>query len=152
VIAVPDLVFCSRTLTALSNQGLSGECLLLLEEMRWEWDRDRDQVDVSTLTLSVWLFLGVLQFIVGQTETSSLMMTAITISPLLLSISLPFPPVHYFLIHIHTTHTHPRERGLTPTPACYAVALNALEKEAEWQKAVNLLLQVCEGRDEEREK
>jgi hypothetical protein len=34
VIAVPDLVFCSRTLTALSNQGLSGECLLLLEEMR----------------------------------------------------------------------------------------------------------------------
>ena len=35
-----------------------------------------------------------------------------------------------------------RERGLTPTPACYAVALNALEKEAEWQKAVNLILQV----------
>ena len=34
VIAVPDLVFCSRTLTALSNQGLSSECLLLLEEMR----------------------------------------------------------------------------------------------------------------------
>ena len=34
VIAVPDLAFCSRTLTALSNEGLSGECLLLLEEMR----------------------------------------------------------------------------------------------------------------------
>ena len=39
---------------------------------------------------------------------------------------------------------YPRERGLTPTPGCYAVALNALEKEAEWQKAVNLLLQVSQ--------
>jgi hypothetical protein len=41
---------------------------------------------------------------------------------------------------------------LTPTPACYAVALNALEKEAEWQKAVNLLLQVRIGRLSERKR
>jgi pentatricopeptide repeat protein len=68
VVAVPDMVFCSRTLTALSNQGLSERCLVLLEEMR--------------------------------------------------------------------------ERGLSPTAACYAIALSALEKEAEWQKAVNLLLQM----------
>ena len=62
----------------------------------------------------------------------------------------PFPSLHAFsfslLISIYLPIIHGifvcRERGLTPTPGCYAVALNALEKEAEWQKAVNLLLQV----------
>ena len=60
------------------------------------------------------------------------------------------PSLHAFafslLISIYLPIIHGifvcRERGLTPTPGCYAVALNALEKEAEWQKAVNLLLQV----------
>ena len=61
--------------------------------------------------------------------------------------------VAYFILvpislPLSSSHTqsliYPRERGLTPTPGCYAVALNALEKEAEWQKAVNLLLQVSQ--------
>ena len=34
-IAVPDMTFCTRTLSALSIEGLTTECLTLLNEMRY---------------------------------------------------------------------------------------------------------------------
>ena len=35
-----------------------------------------------------------------------------------------------------------RDRGLSPTAACYATVMATLERVADWKKAVNLLLQV----------
>jgi pentatricopeptide repeat protein len=37
-----------------------------------------------------------------------------------------------------------RDRGLAPTALCYQIVLSTLEKAGDWQKAVNLLLQVIQ--------